>query len=82
MLTTTDKLKMDRFQEALTVRLIADHYGETTPTHRAELAKARGEAQAIVGAEAEYRQAVDAANRELTACMVAGWQARSLAPIV
>jgi hypothetical protein len=80
MLTTTEKMKIDRFQEALTVVLVAEHYGAATVEERAELVTARGEMQQIVGAEAEYREAVDAAHREVTACMVARWQTPRRAP--
>lgn len=74
MVTTTEKkLKFDRFQEALTVVLVADFHGAATVEERAELATARGEAQQI-GDEVEYRKAVDVAFREQTACMVAHWQ--------
>jgi hypothetical protein len=67
-LASNDQQTLEKFREKLTDRLIADHDGTTTVAHRAGLATARGKAQAIVGAEAEYLAAVIAAHR------AASWQ--------
>ena len=70
MLTTDQQQTLQDFQESLTDRLIADHYGTTTVTHRARLATARGEVRKIVGEGREYLEAVTAAHRAAT------WQTR------
>jgi hypothetical protein len=77
-MTPQDKRTIDRFENALTNFLVAQVYNEDHPNLRSELWAARGAAQAIIGADAQYRHAVDAAN----ACRVAAWHSTAAAPAV
>ncbi|WP_316235006.1 MULTISPECIES: hypothetical protein [unclassified Bradyrhizobium] len=77
-MTSAEQQIMDRFERALTDRLVADFYGQIDLHLYSELARARAAAQKI-GDERAYRLAVDNAFREQTACMAAAWATRGRA---
>ena len=72
-MTPAEQQIMNRFERALTDRLVADFYDQ--PSDYGELAQARAAVHKI-GNERAYRRAVDNAFAEQTVCMVAAWARR------